>query len=464
MVSLLGNDLGRRAPRRALAGVVVGLLLVTACAPRTAPPVTTPQYPDFPFPAVPADLAGQAGAFDHEQGWRFLQTGDLRNAERRFGAALGDNQRFYPAEAGLGYVELARREADLALARFDRALAFAPGYAPALVGRGEALLAAGREEDALRAFEAAVAADASLADVRRRVEILRFRQVQAAVAEGRAATTAGRLNDARAAYERAIAISPESAVFYRELAAIEQQAGRLDRAAAHAWRAAELDPFDARALVILAEIQEAAGESNAAEASLARAYELDPSEELAARLEALRRRVRVARLPAPYAAIPTNPQVTRGELAALVGVQLERLLDRAPPQGTGLITDTRDHWAAPWILAVTRAGVMDVYANHTFQPAGVVRRGDLALVVSRLLELVGAGAPALARAWRSAQPTLADVGPDHLSYPAVAMAIGAGVLPVLEGNQFHLGRPVSGAEAVGAIQAIETLTARMRRP
>ena len=50
-----------------------------------------------------------------------------------------------------------------------------------------------------------------------------------------------------------------------------------------------------------------------------------------------------------------------------------------------VITDIRTNWAATWIVTVTRAGVMDPLANHTFQPRAVVRRVDLAQVVSRLL-------------------------------------------------------------------------------
>ena len=60
-----------------------------------------------------------------------------------------------------------------------------------------------------------------------------------------------------------------------------------------------------------------------------------------------------------------------------------------------MITDTRGSWATPWIMAVTRAGVMEVYPNHTFQPAAVVRRGDLADAASRVLSLIAAEKPAL---------------------------------------------------------------------
>ncbi len=63
------------------------------------------------------------------------------------------------------------------------------------------------------------------------------------------------------------------------------------------------------------------------------------------------------------------------------------------------MTDTRGSWAGPWILTVTRAGVMEAYPNHTFQPGAVVRRADLAEAARRVLSLIAAEKPALASSW-----------------------------------------------------------------
>ena len=44
-------------------------------------------------------------------------------------------------------------------------------------------------------------------------------------------------------------------------------------------------------------------------------------------------------------------------------------------------------------MAVAHAGVMEPFANHAFQPRPLVRRVDLAQVVSRLLAQVAAQNP-----------------------------------------------------------------------
>ena len=106
---------------------------------------------------------------------------------------------------------------------------------------------------------------------------------------------------------------------------------------------------------------------------------------------------------------------------------------------------------------------MEVYPNHTFQPHATVRRGDLAQAASRALALVAAERPRLAAAWRNSKRRFPDLNPGHPSYPAAALAVEAGVMTTAEDGSFALTRPVTGAEAVAAVRAIEELSERPRR-
>src|SRR5262245_33088271 len=103
---------------------LVLVVLVSACAKKAAPVVVpqAPTYPNFVFPAVPANFAALPAAGSHETAWQFLQAGNFRAAERSFAQALKQSPAFFPAEAGMGYLELARRDFDKALDRFDRAI------------------------------------------------------------------------------------------------------------------------------------------------------------------------------------------------------------------------------------------------------------------------------------------------------------------------------------------------------
>ena len=259
---------------------VVALFLVTACATKTVPPpaVSTPHYPDFVFPAAPAGIGTAATLERHKAGWQWLQIGDLKAAERNFAASLKLTPDFYPAEAGLGYVALARKDHDAALEHFDRAVVANPRYAPALDGRGDALLAAGQRDTALKSFEAAAAADPTLQSLQSRIDVLRLRVLQDDVAAARKAAESGKLADARQAYLQAIAASPQSPFLYRELAAVEKQDNDLAAALVHAQKASELDPSDARALVLTGEILEARGAFDAALQTFSAALALEPND------------------------------------------------------------------------------------------------------------------------------------------------------------------------------------------
>ena len=441
----------------------LALAVTAGCAPK-APVVTAPAAPRFPeyiFPS-PGDSAAAAVAAQHDTAWRQLQGGDLRAAERSFAAVLKRAPDFYPSHAGLGYVALARKDHEAALAHFERALAANQAYAPALAGRGQTYLAMAQPAQALASFDAAVAADPSLSTIRSAADVLRFQVLQGGVAAARQAAEGGKLAEARTAYLAAIAATPDSPFLYRELSEVERRDGRLEDARQHAQKAVELEPGDARNHVALADVLEAQEQIVPAADALAAALAIEPNDALARREEALRERAARAALPDEFRAIATAPAITRAQLAALLGIELEALVTRAPGRGAVIMNDIRGNWARPWIVAVTRAGFMDAFANHAFQPNAVVRRGDFAVAVSRVLSVIAPSRPKDAAAWRNARPKFADLSQGNLNYPPAALAIAAGVMSA-DGGSFHQARPLTGAEAVAAVKKLEELAGVRRR-
>jgi tetratricopeptide (TPR) repeat protein len=448
-----------RSSRRVKALLVLAAvaMLASACASRKVPPpAATPAHPEFLYPTIPAAMQKTFAAEHVDLGWRYLQIDDLRGAEREFRAALKSNPKMYPAYAGQGLVALARRDFAGAVAAFNAAVTAAPSYVPALVGRGQALLALGRDSEALAAFDAALKTDPSLTDVRQRAEVLRFRGLQDVIETARSAAKSSRIPEARAAYERAIAGSPESAFLYRELGVLERRAGNIDEALSRLRRATELDPLDSIAFVQLAELLESRQDFVGAEAAYRKAVDLDPSAELEARLATVAKSAREAQLPREFSAALGAGQITRGDLAAIIGVRLEAIVKTAPARQV-VVTDINRHWATSWITEVAAADIMPPFENHTFQPNAALRRGDLAVAVSRLLTLVASGDATL-RARIAQRPAIADMTGGHVQYAAAAAAVASGVMPLLEGNRFQVGRPVSGSEAADVVDRVRVLS------
>src|SRR6185369_6922511 len=134
----------------------------------------------------------------------------------------------------------------------------------------------------------------------------------------------------------------------------------------------------------------------------------EPNEAIEAKADDLKARAAFATMPDEYRSIEASPAITRAHLAALIGVRLADLLKRAPRSNSVVMTDTRGSWAAPWILTVARAGLMEVYPNHTFQPGAFVRRADLAFAASQALTLIAASNPRVASSLRSARGKFPD--------------------------------------------------------
>ena len=312
--------------------MLIAAIGLGACAARTVSPpiIKALKYPDFVTPAIPAALARSAAATHQDLAWRFLQAGDLRNADREIGVALHGTPGFYPAQATSGWIAMARGDSATALEYFDRSLEGQPDYVSGLIGRGRALVMLDRNSEAATSFEAALAANPERSDLRREVDILRFREAERGIEAARQAALATRLDEARQLYHTAITNSPQSAFLYRELAAVERQAHDDAAALTHFRTAIELEPSDARSMVQVGELLESRGDQDGALKLYEAALAIAPTAILSERRNALREAIAFAHMPAEYQAINNAAQITRAQLAALIGVRLGPWLDTIP--------------------------------------------------------------------------------------------------------------------------------------
>ena len=431
--------------------VLLVVFLAAGCAVKVPSIPAQLSYPDYMYPVVPSGRSVESEGID--RGWRFLQNNKLGNADREFNSVLSSDSSFYPALTGAAYVALAQRDTSRALEYFESALGLVPEYPPALVGRGQTLLILNRDSEAISDFEIALSVDDSLVDVRRRLDVLRFRLLQETIDTARLAVSDGRFDDARDSFKQALESSPETAFLHRELGVVERRQGDMAAAVGSLRRAVELDPTDVEGLIELGKSLEIQGNYVDAAAALQSAFALAPSEELSHYVSVVAKLAADSRLPVEFRNIAEASVVTRGDVAALIGVRLGQVLQMAQKRQI-IMTDTINHWAREWIATVTEAGVMEPYANHAFQPDTEVQRVDLALVTKKLLDLIISSKPELTMDWVEARPLISDVGTSHLRYPAIAIAIASGVMPLLDEDRFDADRPVSGIEATTIIERL----------
>jgi Flp pilus assembly protein TadD len=446
---------------------VMALIVMVSCSSKTATPAmpSTPTLSAVPALMVPASLKATPEILArYDAAWRRMQAGDVSRATSEFNEVLRRSPGFYPAATALGYIAAMDRRYDEAVRRFDAAIALDRTYLPALTGRLDVALVRREDMVALATTEMILAIAPDREDVRSHQEVLRLRVVQAQLARAGSERSAGRLDAAQATLDETLAMVPGSAVVLRELALVEIARGRFDAAEVHARRSLELDAGDAQTHAVLATVLESTGRFREAVDELGRALSIDPRPEWRERAASLKVRADYDALPPEYRAIPSAPTVTRGQLAAMLGIRLSEAVARSPRRVTVVVTDVRRHWAAPWILPVTTAGWMEPFPNHTFQPSALVRRADLARVTWRAAQDLAAGQPAELSRWRASRPALADVSRAHLQYTAIAGALASGTMQLDDDNRFQPNRPATGAEVVAAVTRLEQLARQKDRP
>jgi predicted Zn-dependent protease len=281
----------------------------------------------------------------------------------------------------------------------------------------------------------------------RRASEVKLAVAEAAIAQAGALSGEGKKTEAIVMLQRAIEVAPELSPVRLELADLLVEAGR--RTEALSVLAAAQDA-DRNIAIRIASIRFEDGDLDGAEMALRRGLkDVAEDTEGAALLARIKDRRASLALPEPLRAIGDAPRITRAELAALVVEKVEALKSRKPTARGEVASDLSRTWARPQVLRALDLGLMDVYPNHTFQPSGVVRRGELAVVAARVLDLVGWG--------RSNGPAPKDMSPSHLQYGSVVRVVGAGVMQNAPSGAFEPWRIVTGAEAKAVVDSLARL-------
>jgi tetratricopeptide (TPR) repeat protein len=147
--------------------------------------------------------------------------------------------------------------------------------------------------------------------------------------------------------------------------------------------------------------------------------------------------------------IQISESLTREQLAAV-------LVSYFPELGTlsrsqQVLADVEQSWAETAIQAVVSVGLLDSMANHTFQPARTVTRGEFAACIGRLTRLLGVSAG-------TAPPIRPqDVVADSTLYRELQPVLGYGLMTLDDAGNFNVGASLRGEEAVNIAEKLRRL-------
>lgn len=426
-------------------GILLGLAaLVAGCAHELHP--RFPEGEEYLFPSSAPGEVRPEEARRIESAWRDVLAGDAAGAEADFRKLLARHPGLAAAETGAGYARLRAGRLEEAARTFRGVLARRPDYVPALVGAASTAARRGDPEASLGFYRRAQAASPNDATVRKRLAEVKLQVTERRVAAARAALAGGDAEAAVGEYRRALDAAPELGGLRVELANLLAEHGDLKSAT----EVLAGDPGqDRQVLLRLGELLSARGEYAQALEAFRRILGRDPKDEEALRraFEA-RKAFELQQMPEEYRRIFGSPRITRADLAALISVKVTAL-GRAAPGEPKVAVDISGSWAREHIIKALALDIMDLYPNHTFQPAAIVRRGDLARAAARVLDL--AQWPA------SAAPVLKDMSVNNLFHDAVVRVVAAGLMDTTPDGAFEPWRPVSGPDAARVIEALVRL-------
>lgn len=428
--------------------LLLAVLLAGAFACSSAPPpieTPAPREPEAPrvspeergyLLAPSVGFAGEIGAERAEEleraHRRLTERGDLEEARRVAGELLAEEPAWPPALVLAAQAELIdrryRKAVDLLLPVVERE----PSYVAAqlLLGRAAELL--GDIPLAYASFRA-VAARSSKAFERtgelhpRTLEIL-FTRLEDALAR----------NDLEEADRQLARLKLWGAQETRTLEgerAVAQARGDLAAELAAVRGLAARGPAERPLLERQAELELAVGDARRGLEIIQGLVDRNPRDAvLADKLVAAKFLWRLTMLPKGLQQATAKPELTRGELAALLYWLVPNVRYARVSSGGRIATDVLDHPHQDAIVRVVNLGLLDVDSTlHSFYPGSPVRRGPALRAVQRMLQQFAPGLKCLAG-----------------TTDACAAAAACRVIPSAE--DCRVGAPLSGAEAVEIIR------------
>ncbi|MEW6365009.1 MAG: tetratricopeptide repeat protein [Acidobacteriota bacterium] len=434
--------------------VCMGLV---GCAPRRpAPPVGI--YLEDPLLAENLDAMRNRDVLDDFlEAWRDVQTGRLDVARRDFEKIGRKPDWERPARVALAYVALASHDRSQAASVFREVLDENPSNVPALLGLAQVMDAEGRVHEAYDLYSKVLVVSPSHAFAQLRCDITRLQATDLYVRRANEAATQNKPKQAIELLEKALSLAPDRAPLYLQLGDLYLRLDDYPHAISNLQQAVDRAPQDNAVRARLAEALFMNDNLEQAQGVYKELVQLDPKNSVyAERLRMVQDAIKWKKVPQQFKEIPAARVLTREALAALIALKVPEAVQKqdAPTE----IAIDIGGWSREYVLQVIQAGLMDVYPGHQFAPREAVKRGEAALVASRVITSLRLRYEGL----RSSTYTFTvnDVGRAHVYYGPVQTCLLYGLFQLDAHGDFNPAYTMSGLEGVRLVDSLAHLIGR----
>ncbi len=389
-----------------------------------------------------------------EEAWTNLTQGDGDRAKKAL-IKLGQGSPLYLA--GLGYALYLLDDIQKAEEFFKAALLSNPDLILSHVGLAQIYQETGREDSAFTEFRNIIKLDPEHPWAKSRYTASKSQKTTLSLQEARAFVLAGETEKGKASYLKALFYSPKSVDAHFSLAGIYNKENNHQSALVHLKSASTYDPENSEILQLYGDILFSIRDYKKSLETYTKLSLLEPDNpQIKERLENIKSRLGIFELPSQYDNIPIREAVTKEDVAAVLGVKFKDII-KDPTQQPPIIVDIATSWAAKFILKMTTIGLIDVYANHEFQPMKILNRAELAEILVRLIEYLDEKGHKFIQQIPLDRIQIADVTPSNFYHRPILTIISYDIMNLFSDKTFRPDTPITGRDTIRLFDIILAL-------
>ena len=389
----------------------------------------------------------------YTEGWEKLKTGKPGEAIKKFQESTVVDEKLY---VGFGYAFLAQNEVSLAKQNFEKALAINPGNWQVHFGLAAIYESVKDMSKAFLIYSKLRAKYPKNNLVKMKYENIKAAETQRSLEKARQFKQENKTDKYIDALKDAAAYSPEMTNIEIEMADFYYSQGQYAVAARHYESAVEALPDIPKKKEILLKLADAYEKNVKYDSAIIvynNLFELEPGNiTFMNKINDLKAKFYEENLPAKFKNIFFKEDVTREDVAALIGYYFDKYLDKRPAI---IITGIGSSFARDQIIKICTLGIMKVRPDHSFDRLLVIDRASFALIINNLvkyLEEEKGYSIKLTLAEEEVEP--ADISSMHKDYEIIRFLVNAQMIKLDKDNNFNPMHKITTTEVLGTIRKL----------
>jgi tetratricopeptide (TPR) repeat protein len=430
-----------------LIGVLYGGM--NGCGPPGPSPEPTPKIDQR---ELMEERERSTAEWAYQQGLQRLDRGDYQAAIQYFQLAAERDPRHLRAYLSLGDVYSKLDNYMVAETYYNKVLKYDPQSVPALTALATMHWKMGNHREALSVYHKALEIDPENQFLQQQIDFVTRELFNNYYEQGMAYKKAREFGRAATELQKAYSLYPDNVDFAIEIGYLFLEQPDYMMADGYFQRVLSEDPNNVAAIIGAGKVQLGLKHYNVAANYFKQALSLRPGDQEADELlqRTQTKKVR-ATLPQEYWSIGTSEQVTRGDIAALLMVELMLESRLEFTSRVAIISDITTHWAKPYIIKAVRYGIMQLPPDRFFRPDEPIRKGELAFVLDTLFNKLFRPLP------EGSSISFSDVHPDNDYHNAVLRVYSAGLMTASTEETFGVLETLSGEEVMQIFEKVKAM-------